>query len=113
MLTFRIHLFHPEALALDGSALNWRNDVVWINPPWALLPDIIGKIECERPDAILIVPKWTSQLWWPRLLALGGVHIQLPPPKYSVHALHHRVTEPFLHQGLQLVAVVLKRGMQH
>ena len=110
---FASRLFHPEALALDGSALNWRNDVVWINPPWALLPDIIGKIECERPDAILIVPKWTSQLWWPRLLALGGVHIQLPPPKYSVHALHHRVTEPFLHQGLQLVAVVLKRGMQH
>jgi hypothetical protein len=98
---FASRLWHPEALGFDGTALNWAvEDVVWINPPWALLPSIIGKLASERPAAILIVPKWPTQTWWQSLLDLGGTHIPQPPPKYSAHDLHHRLTEPFLHPGL-------------
>ena len=104
-------LYDPAALAFDGLALDWQQEqAVWINPPWALIPDILGKIACERPAAVLIVPKWPTQTWWPSLLALGGTHIDLPLPKFCVHALHRKLVEPFLHHGLQLVAVVFKRG---
>lgn len=103
----------PEALAFDGCALDWRSEVVWINPPWALLPDIIGKIDSERPAGVLIVPVWPSQVWWPRLLQLPGTHLDLPPPKFSVQALHGRKVEPFLHPGLRLRAVVLRPGILH
>ena len=47
---------------------------------------------------------------WLSLLALGGTHINLPLPKFCVHTLHRKLVEPFLHQGLQLVAVAFKRG---
>ena len=104
-------LFNPAALAFDGLALDWHKEqAVWINPPWALLPDIIGKLACERPAAVLIVPHWPTQPWWPSLLALGGTPIPLPLPKFSVTAMHRRLVEPFLHQGLQLLAVTFKRG---
>ena len=105
-------LSEPAALASDGLALDWRQEVVWLNPPWALLPDIIGKLAAERPAGVLIVPCWTTQVWWPSLLALGGRALDLPPPLFSVDPLHPRPVEPFLHPGLRLRAVVFQRGTQ-
>lgn len=100
----------PAALAFDGLALDWRDEVVWLNPPWALLGDIIGKLAIERPAGVLIVPCWPSQTWWPSLLALGGRHLDLPRPTWSVKPMHNRPVEPLLHHGLRLRAVVLERG---
>jgi hypothetical protein len=57
-------LCEPAALASDGLTLDWRHEVVWLNPPWALLPDIIGKLAVEQPAGVLIVPYWTTQTWW-------------------------------------------------
>lgn len=53
----------PVALASDGLVLNWRCKVVWLNPPCALLPTIIGKVDVEKPGDVLIVPYWTSRPW--------------------------------------------------
>ena len=103
-------LSEPVALASDGLALDWRQEVVWLNPPWALLPDIIGKLAAERPAGVLIVHCWTTQVCWPGLLALGGRELDLPPPLFSVDPLHPRPVEPFLHPGLRLHAVVFQRG---
>ena len=103
-------LFDRHALGFDGLALDWRQEVVWINPPWCLLGDIITKLHQERPAAVLLVPHWPTQIWWPQLLQLGGYHLDLPPPKYCVEALHGRLVEPFLHAGLALRAVVLRPG---
>jgi hypothetical protein len=103
-------LFDRHALGFDGLALDWRQEVVWINPPWCLLGDIISKLQQEKPAAVLIVPHWPTQVWWPQLLRLGGSHFELPPPKFCVEALHGRLVEPFLHAGLALRAVVLQPG---
>ena len=48
--------FKPDALCLDGLSFNWQHDAAWINPPWALLPNIIVKLHAEKPAAVLIVP---------------------------------------------------------
>ncbi len=45
--------FAPEALAEDGLLLDWSNEVVWLNPPWALLPDVLCKLRAERPAVVL------------------------------------------------------------
>jgi len=81
-------LCEPEALASDGLALDWRHEVVWLNPPWALLPDVIGKLAVEQSVGVLIIPYWTTQTWWPSLLVLGGRQLNLPPPPFSVDPLH-------------------------
>jgi len=104
-------LDEPTALALDGLALDWRQEVVWLNPPWALLPAIIDKLDRERPAALLIIPHWPTAVWWPSMLALNGLMLPLPLPKFSVVAMHNRVVEPFLNGALELCAVVLKPGM--
>ena len=104
---------NPAALCLDGLSLDWRQEDVWINPPWGLLPEVVAKLQLERPQAVLIVPEWPSQQWWPSLRALGGTYLPLPRPARSVHPLHDRVVEPFLHPSTRLVAVLLPRGIAH
>jgi hypothetical protein len=78
-----------------------------------LIGDIITKLHQERPVAVLLVPHWPTQIWWPQLLQLGGYHLDLSLPKYCVEALHGRLVEPFLHAGLALRAVVLPPGTKH
>jgi hypothetical protein len=102
--------FAPEALAEDGLFLDWSSEVVWLNPSWALLPDVLCKLRSERPVAVLIVPVWPSQTWWPSLLALEAFHVELPPPKFSVLPLHQGKTEPFLNTGVRLQAVFCRPG---
>ena len=109
---FASRIFAPSALASDGLALDWGRErgTVWVNPPWALLPACIAKLQQERPAAVLIVPEWPTQVWWPALVALGGHHLRLPRPKFSVVAHHGRKVEPFLNASIQLLAVLLPRG---
>jgi hypothetical protein len=102
--------FAPEALAEDVLLLEWSGEVVWLNPPWALLPDVICKLRKERPAAVLIVPMWPSQTWWSSLLALEVFHVDLPPPKFSVLPLHTGLTEPFLNTGVRLRALFCRPG---
>ena len=97
--------FAPETLAEDGLLLDWSSEVVWLNPPWALLPEVLCKLRAERPAAVLIVPVWPSQQWWPSLNALEAFHVDLPPPKFSVCPLHKGKTEPFLNTGVRQRAV--------
>ena len=109
---FASRVFAPSALASDGLALDWGHEpgTVWVNPPWALLPACIAKLQQERPAAVLIVPEWPTQVWWPALVALGGQHLRLPRPKFSVVAHHGRKVEPFLNASIQLLAVLLPQG---
>jgi hypothetical protein len=97
--------FAPEVFVEDGLLIDWSSEVVWLNPPWALLPDVLCKLRAERPAAVLIVPVWSLQTWWSLLLALEAFHVELPPPKFSVLPLHKGKTEPFLNTGVRLQAV--------
>jgi hypothetical protein len=98
--SLRFTALRPGGLGFRWLDWHWQQEqAVWINRPWALIPDILGKITCERPAAVMIVPKWQTQTWWLSLLALGGTHIDLPLPKFCVHALHSKLVEPFLHQA--------------
>jgi len=99
------------ALALDGLALDWRYEVVWVNPPWSLLPAIIDKLQRERP-ALLIIPHWPTAVRWPSMLPLQGQMLALSLPKFSAVAMHNRIVELFINGVMQLCAVVLKPGME-
>ena len=71
---------------------DWRHEVVWLNPPWALLPAIIDKLQRVRPAVLLIIPHWPTAVWWPSMLALHGQMLALPLPKQvfgSGHAQPH------------------------
>ena len=61
----------PQSEARDAFAQVWKGELNWINPPWGLIGRVLRKIRTEGAGAILIVPYWRSQYWWPLLMELA------------------------------------------
>ena len=94
----------PSALGPDGLQLNWEDEVLWLSPPWALLPAVVEKLS-DRCRGVIIFPDWQQQ-WRVSLRSVPGFEVRLPPPRLSVVPFHTRCVEPFLNSGVTLVARV-------
>ena len=56
----------PDSLAIDSFTLNWSNYFPYCFPPFSKIGDTIRKLrEDYVMDAILIVPLWSTQSWYP------------------------------------------------
>jgi hypothetical protein len=95
----------PKALHRDAFTTSWKDEEVWLNPPWELLPRTLSKLRREKARGMLIVPRWPSQAWWPLLLELADGIDLLPHPRHIVRPAHDGMVEPFLHPSLRLLAV--------
>jgi hypothetical protein len=49
----------------------WRERLLWINPPFALIPAVLKKIREEEARALLCTPLWEGRPWWPSLMAMA------------------------------------------
>ena len=79
----------PEAMAIDAFTLKWNHDMLYIFPPFSLIPKILQKLQFDQGNAVLIAPIWTTQSWWPRLMnLLYQDWIQLPSPQKILRLLH-------------------------
>jgi hypothetical protein len=61
----------PRAWAVDALTLCWTGLFAYAFPPLPLIPKVIRKVIEDRPQMILIAPKWPAQMWFPQLLALS------------------------------------------
>lgn len=68
---FNSRFWEPLSEAIDALAQNWQNENNFVNPPWALLPQVIDKIVKEQASATLIAPMWPSQPWFQKLKAIA------------------------------------------
>jgi hypothetical protein len=60
--------FHePGSEAVDALVQCWAGVRNYACPPLALMGQVIELLRRQRPCAVLIVPKWTGQVWWPVL----------------------------------------------
>ena len=76
---FNSRYFEPLSEGIDALAQNWTNENNFVNPPWALLPQILEKITHDKATATIIAPVWPSQYWFPKLQSLLIDHpIYLP-----------------------------------
>ena len=60
----------PDAYAVDAFSLSWSNDLMYIFAPFSMLTRVLAKLEADQGDAIVIVPLWTAQCWFPKILRL-------------------------------------------
>ena len=74
----------PDATIVDAFSANWGNyffDASPPPPPFSMIGRCLEKIQTNKAEGILIVPFWTSQSWYPKLLRLLMDHPLL---------IHHR-----------------------
>ena len=51
--------------------------------PFSILPKVLQKIQSDKATGLLVIPKWPTQSWWPRVMRmLIRVPIQLPIGKH-------------------------------
>ena len=57
----------------DAFCQDWSQDVLWMNPPFSLLEEVLDKIVREGAQGVLVVPVWTSLPWFD-ILGMIAVH---------------------------------------
>ena len=74
----------PYAWAIDSFTLDWSCCIGFIFPPFALILKVLQKIEHDEAVGVLVVPLWTSQAWFPKLLRLLIDHPVLLSPRHNL-----------------------------
>ncbi|XP_067040975.1 uncharacterized protein [Acropora muricata] len=92
----------PEAMAIDAFSLDWRGLCFYAFPPFSLINRVLQKVEQDQSQGIIIVPMWTTQVWFPRLLHLlidfpvtipkGPTTLLLPFNREKAHPLQKKLT---------------------
>ena len=91
----------PQAFAVDAFSFNWANHMNYIFPPFALLNRVMAKLEKDSAEGIVIVPLWTTQSWFakmlnlltdfPKLLPRSKKQLMLPFDQNKIHPLWRKM----------------------
>lgn len=61
----------PGACAVDAFSLNWDDyKCVYLFPPFSIIAMTLQKIRVDKAEAVIIVPNWPTQHWYPMLFPL-------------------------------------------
>jgi hypothetical protein len=98
----------PGAFKIDAFSFSWHDLTPYIFPPFNLVGKILNKIIADKVSkALLIVPHWTSQSWFPLLLScLISLPIRLPRHKNILTLPHNGQFHP-LGKTLSLTVVTV------
>lgn len=96
----------PEAIASDAFSVSWKCYKPYIFPPFSVVPQVLRKIEEDEVSmALLIVPMWHTQPWFPRLLnLLVDYPVRLPFRKDLLRLAHNGEMHTMNKRKLFLVA---------
>ena len=91
----------PEAKAVDAFLTDWGKQFSCIFPPFSFLGKVTSNMWREKARRIVIIPKWTTQYWYPVIMemAISEITIKLAPDslllpqdKRKLHPLHKNLT---------------------
>ena len=73
----------PEAWGHDPFPFSWQQEHFYVFPPFSCIPQVINKMELESATGILVVPLFTTQPWFTRLLKIVTSEPLLLPKSYT------------------------------
>ena len=98
----------PGSYRTDAFSFSWQNYKPYIFAPFNLIGRVVNKIVTDKVDkALLIVPLWRSQSWFPLLLSnMISFPVRLPHHRDLLTLPHSSQLHP-LSKRLTMVAVIL------
>ena len=99
----------PHAWATDAFSFSWHDINPYIFCPFSQIGRVLTKIrEDQVRKAIIIVPLWTTQTWFPTLLKLLiASPIQLPQCSDLLTLVHNQQKHPMNKRKLFLIACMV------
>ena len=61
---------------------SWQGHILWITPPLSLVMDTLVKLRSDQCQALLVLPDWPAQPWYPLLLELASDSLVFPLLRY-------------------------------
>lgn len=71
----------PGASYVDAFTMSWHNLKFYAFPPFSLILKCLKKIEEEKAEGILVIPNWSTQPWYPKVMQLITDYPRLLPIK--------------------------------
>lgn len=108
------------AAGIDGLSADWRGVFNYAFPPVALVGRVLQLAAAQKAKVLLIAPKWPAQWWWPLLLDMASMvvdvgrlvaeeHLLLPTRAGGLpHPLGKAYSNP---QTVQWVAAYIQGGV--
>ena len=95
----------PMATFIDAFSLDWSKfPLCYMFPPFSVVTKCLQKLSQDNGEAILIVPWWPQQLWFPTMLrALVDHPVILPNTEKILFLAHSKAKHP-LSPRLKLLA---------
>ena len=99
----------PGASYINAFTLDWGDlfDCGYVFPPFSMISRCIGKIRTDRAQAIVVVPLWPTQTWFPALMNILVDYPRIIPRKNRLLTLPHREQEHPLAKKLILIACLV------
>lgn len=60
----------PFSIGVNAFTLCWGNEFPYIFPPFNIIPRVLRKLQSDKCAAIVVVPLWDSQPWFPIYMRL-------------------------------------------
>ena len=98
----------PFAIKIDAFSFNWSEEKCYLFPPFSLIARVIQKIRTDAATALIVLPKWPTQAWWPEVenMMLGKPHI-IRPAEGNLHLPNRPAEIHPLHKKLHLMVCLL------
>ena len=95
----------PKAAFIDAFTLSWYQfELPYMFPPFSMIPRCLQKLQQDQAEAIMILPLWPQQAWFPNMLRTLTDHpIVLPNTANILYLAHSRAAHP-LSPKLKLIA---------
>lgn len=101
---YNSQFFDPKTSGVDALAQqNWGSENNFVNPPFALIPQVLKVISAQKAQATIIAPMWKSKLWMNTLVSLSD-QAPLKLPASSLWWIRGKRPEPLKNRKWRLYA---------
>ena len=103
----------PESSFIDTFTINWSNIFIYAFPHFSIIWRMLQKIQEECKKVIAIVPLWTTQSWFTRIMKVTISQPIIIPSRYL--KLPRTKAKHLLYPKLQILASLISNQfhLQH
>ena len=77
----------PGGRYIDSFSIDWSDLKFYAFPPISVIPRVLSKVEQDNADGIIVVPVWSTQVWYPVMLKMLILTPILLNSRESLHVL--------------------------
>ena len=85
----------PDSVGAVAFSFSWQSEFFYAFPTFSIIHTVLRKIENEQTEGIIIVPLFTTQPWFTRLLRISvSDPLTLPTSKKAFYFPYRKKTIP-------------------